>query len=125
MRRLSLASEVGSRRWRTGDDFSQKGGLVMPAYVILMNLTEQGVKNIKDAPARLEATTKALEAAGGKLTDFYVTMGPYDYVAIAEGPGDEVALAQLLGLGMQGNVRTMTLKAFTKEELAGIVKKLP
>jgi uncharacterized protein with GYD domain len=97
----------------------------MPAYVILMNLTEQGVKNIKDAPARLEATTKTLEAAGGRLIDFYLTMGPYDYVAIAEGPGDEVALAQLLGLGMQGNVRTTTLKAFTKEEFAGILKKLP
>ena len=97
----------------------------MPTYVILMNLTEQGVKTIKDAPARIEAASKALEAAGGKLKDFYVVMGEYDYVAIAEGPGDEVALVQLLGLGAAGNVRTTTLKAFTKEEFAEIVKKLP
>ena len=97
----------------------------MPTYVILMNLTEQGVKNVKEAPARIEATAKALEAVGGKLIGFYVVMGQYDYVAIAEGPSDEVALTQLLGLGMQGNVKTTTLKAFTKEELAKIVKKLP
>ena len=97
----------------------------MPTYVILMNLTEQGVKNIKGAPARLEKTIKALEASGGKLLAFYSVMGPYDYVAIAEVPSDEVALVQLLALGMAGNVRTTTLKAFTKEEFAEALKKLP
>ena len=97
----------------------------MPRYVILMNLTEQGVKNIKEAPARTEAAEKAIEAAGGRLLDFYMTMGQYDYVAIAEGPSDEVAIAQLLGLGMAGNVRTTTLKAFTREEFAAILEKLP
>jgi uncharacterized protein with GYD domain len=97
----------------------------MPTYVILMNLTEQGVKNIKEAPQRIEAFAKALEAAGGKLKDFYLVMGPYDYVAIAEGPSDEAAMDQLLRLGAAGNVRTTTLKAFTKEEFAEILKKLP
>jgi uncharacterized protein with GYD domain len=101
------------------------GGEAMPTYVILMNLTEQGVKNIKDAPARIEAAAKALEAAGGKMMGFYLTLGQYDYVAIAEGPSDEVALMQLLGLGAAGNVRTTTLKAFTREEFEEIVKKLP
>ena len=97
----------------------------MATYVILMNLTEQGIKSIKNAPERFEAAEKAIEAAGGKLLGFYVTMGPYDYVAIAEGPGDQVAMLQLLGLGMAGNVRTTTLKAFTREEFTEILKKLP
>ena len=97
----------------------------MATYVILMNLTEQGIKSIKEAPARIAATEKALEAVGGKLIGFYLTMGPYDYVVIAEGPSDEVAMAQLFGLGMAGNVRTTTLKAFTREEFAEILKKLP
>jgi uncharacterized protein with GYD domain len=97
----------------------------MARYVILMNLTEQGVKDIKDAPARIEAAARSLEAAGGKLLDFYTVMGPYDYVAIAEGPSDEVALLQLIGLGVAGNVRTTALKAFTREEFADILKKLP
>jgi len=97
----------------------------MPTYVILMNLTEQGIKNIKGAPERIEMTSKALEAAGGKLIGFYSTMGQYDYVAIAEGPSDEVTMTQLLAIGMAGNVRTTTLKAFTKEEFAKIVKGLP
>jgi uncharacterized protein with GYD domain len=97
----------------------------MATYVILMNLTEQGIKNVKGAPARIDQTEQALEAVGGKLLAFYSVMGAYDYVAIAEGPGDEVAMAQLLALGMAGNVRTTTLKAFTREEFAEIIKMLP
>lgn len=97
----------------------------MARFVVLMKLTEQGIKNIKDAPQRLEQGTKALEAMGGKLLDFYSTMGEYDYVAIAEAPSDEVATTFLLALGSLGNVRTTTLKAFTREEFARIVKKLP
>jgi uncharacterized protein with GYD domain len=97
----------------------------MATYVILMNLTEQGVKSIKEAPARIEEAVKAMEAAGGKLLGFYLVMGQYDYVVIAEGPSDEVAMLQLLGLGAGGNVRTTTLKAFTREEFEEIVAKLP
>ena len=55
--------------------YEPPGGEGMPTYVILMNLTEQGVKTIKDAPARIEESTKAIEAAGGKLIGFYLTMG--------------------------------------------------
>lgn len=97
----------------------------MATYIILMNLTEQGIKDVKNAPARVKATEEAMEAVGGKLLGFYVTMGQYDYVAVAEGPGDEVAMVQLLGLGAAGNVRTTTLKAFTLEEFKGILKQLP
>jgi uncharacterized protein with GYD domain len=97
----------------------------MTTYVILMNLTEQGIRNIKDAPARLKAEFSAVEAAGGKILAFYVTMGQYDYVAIAEGPSDEVAIVQLLALGMAGNVRTVTLKAFALEQFAALLRKLP
>ncbi len=97
----------------------------MPTYVVLMNLTDQGIKNIKDAPGRIEENAKELEAVGGKLLGFYVVMGQYDYVAIAEGPSDEVAMMQALALGTRGNVRTTTLKAFTLEEFTEIVKKLP
>ncbi len=97
----------------------------MATYVSLMNFTDQGIKSVKDAPRRIEEAVKGLEAIGGKLKDFYVVMGEYDYVAIAEAPTDEAALGFLLALGAQGNIRTTTLKAFTKEEFAEIVKRLP
>ena len=52
-------------------------------------------------------------------------MGEYDYVGIAEAPNDEVAMTFMLGLGSAGNVRTTTLKAFTTEQFAEMVNKLP
>ncbi len=97
----------------------------MSNYVILMKLTDQGAKTIKDAPGRVEAGIKAYEKMGGKIIGFYVVMGEYDYVAIGEAPSDEVATTFALGLGSLGNVRTTTLRAFTKEEFAAMVKKLP
>jgi len=97
----------------------------MPTYIMLMNLTDQGIRDIKNAPQRMEQATKSLEAAGGKLIGIYTVMGQYDYVAIGEAPNDAAAMALLLDLGSQGNVRTTTLKAFGKEEFAEIVKKLP
>jgi len=97
----------------------------MPKYVLLMKLTDQGIKDIKNAPERIEDTVKGLEAAGGKLEIFCIVMGDYDYVAVVECPSDEVAATFLLLQGSFGNVKTTTLKAFTKEEFTEMVKKLP
>ena len=97
----------------------------MAAYIILMKLTDQGVKDIKNAPKRVEDGIKGFEAMGGKVLGFYTVMGEYDYVAIGEAPSDEVAMTFLLALGALGNVKTTTLRAFTKEEFAEMVKKLP
>lgn len=97
----------------------------MPTYIMLMKLTEQGVKDIKGAPQRIEQAAKTAEAMGGKMIGFYATMGEYDYVVIGECPSDEVMMTFLLGMGSLGSVRTTTLKAFTKEEFAELVKKLP
>lgn len=97
----------------------------MPTYIVLMKLTEQGLKTIREGPQRVKVSAKAMEKMGGKMTGFYLTMGEYDYVAIGEAPNDEVACTFLLGLGALGNVKTTTLKAFTPEEFEKIVKNLP
>ncbi len=97
----------------------------MPIYITLMKLTEKGVKELQDAPKRIETGIKYMERLGGKLLGFYVTFGEYDYIGIAEAPNDEVAMRFLLGLGSAGNIRTTTLKAFTKEQYAEIIKKVP
>jgi uncharacterized protein with GYD domain len=97
----------------------------MPTYIGLYKLTDQGVKGIKDAPGRIEAAIKGAEKMGGKVTGFYAVTGEYDYVAIGEFPSDEVATTFALAIGSLGNVRTTTLRAFTKEQFAAIVKKLP
>ena len=97
----------------------------MPIYITLFNLTEQGIKNIKEAPKPIEEGIKAAESIGGKLIGFYAALGEYDYISIGEAPNYEVYITFLLSLGAQGNTRTKTLMAFTKEELGKMITKLP
>ncbi len=97
----------------------------MPIYVTLFKWTDQGVKNIKDVPERIKASTKAAEGFGGKLHGVYITMGEYDLVSIGEWPSDEAATTTALAISSRGNVKTTSMRAFTPEEFAGIVKKLP
>jgi uncharacterized protein with GYD domain len=97
----------------------------MQTYVILYKFTDQGIKNIKDIPRLMEDNIKNFEAMGGKVIGVYTLMGEYDIISIGEAPSDEIAMTFLLALGARGNVRTTTLKAFTKEQFTAMVKKLP
>ena len=97
----------------------------METYITLMQLTDQGIKNIKDAPGRIEEGIKNFEAMGGRMIGFYGVLGQYDYIAIAEVSNAEVGTVFNLGLGALGNVRTTTMRAFTTEEFTAIVNKMP
>lgn len=97
----------------------------MAKYVTLYKLTDQGIRSIKSSPERIRQGTAAWEAMGGKLLGFYSTQGPYDYVGISEADDDEMAAAFSLAMGAQGNVTTLTMRAFDTEEHERIVSKIP
>jgi uncharacterized protein with GYD domain len=97
----------------------------MATFVTLYKITDQGIRNIKDAPQRFAEGAKAFEAIGGKMIGFYSTMGEYDYVGIAEIEDEEAGLAFTMGLGSQGNIRTTTMRAYNMEEFKRIVDKIP
>ncbi len=89
----------------------------MASYIILMTLTDQGVRSVRDAAQLLKNARKDLEDKGGKLKDFYFTLGRLDAVAVCEAPSDEAILGFVFGMGSTGYVRTETLKAFTTEHV--------
>lgn len=97
----------------------------MPMYVVLYNWTEKGIQHVKDSPARAEEYMKAVEAAGGKITGLWYTMGAYDMVAVVDWADDKAATALLLTQGTHGFVRTTTLLAHTREQFAEITKLMP
>lgn len=97
----------------------------MARYITLFNLTDQGIKNIKQAPDRVRQFEALGNQAGCKVIDFYLTLGDTDYVAIFEAPDDETAAKMLLVLGSAGNVRSKTLKAFSLDDFEKIVSSLP
>jgi len=96
----------------------------MPTYIILGKYTEQGIRDIKQGPQRVDAVRGAIEAAGGKMPGFYLTMGRYDFVAVGEAPDDETFTRVLLAVVSQGNVSTETLKAFPEADFRRIVGSL-
>ena len=97
----------------------------MPTYVSLINYTDQGIRNIKDSPKRLDAAKKLIKDMGGELKAVYLTMGSYDLVTVAEAPNDETVAKFVLTLAAAGNVRTVTLKAFPEAEYRKLVSTLP
>jgi len=97
----------------------------MATYISFLNLTEQGVKGIKDLPARIAAGRQAFEANGGKLLNYYLTLGAQDAVVVYEFPDDETAASMALAQMGLGNLRTTSMRAFTEAEIPGILSKMP
>jgi uncharacterized protein with GYD domain len=95
----------------------------MPRYVTLINWTEQGIADFKDTVDRYEAAQRQFEQLGVEFVDIYWTLGDHDIVSVVEAPDDESLTAALLSLGSAGNVRTKTMRAFSRDEMRGVIDK--
>jgi uncharacterized protein with GYD domain len=96
----------------------------VPTYVMLANWTDQGARQVKESPKRVETARRALTEMGGEFKTLYMTMGDYDLIVIYEAPDDAVAARFTLLLGQMGSVRTRTLKAFPEAAYREIIHSL-
>ena len=101
-----------------------RGRAAVPTYVMLANWTDQGARQVKESPKRVEAARKALIEMGGEFKSLYMTMGDYDLIVIYDAPDDAVAARFTLLLGEMGSVRTRTLKAFPEAAYREIIYSL-
>lgn len=97
----------------------------MAKFISLMSYTAQGIANIKESPARLEAAREGLSVMGVTLETVYLTLGEYDLVAVVDAPDAKAAAAALLVTGGQGNVSTTTMAALSEDEFKSVVAGLP
>ena len=97
---------------------------LMSFYIILWSYTDQGIKNIKESPKRVNIFKSKLENAGGRVIDTYYTFGKYDGISIVEVPNDETLMSCLLYIESQGHARSVTLKAFTYEDASKIMENI-
>jgi uncharacterized protein with GYD domain len=95
----------------------------MATFVSLINWTDQGVRNFKDSPKRADAFDELVQRHGGTLKDIYWTLGEYDIVTVVDTPDEETFTAIALELAALGNVRTSTMRAFNRKDMARIIKK--
>jgi uncharacterized protein with GYD domain len=90
-------------------------------YILLVNWTDQGIRNIKGSAKRLDAGRALAKEHGCVLENFFMTMGGFDNVAVVDAPDDESLAKYVLTLGSEGNLRTVTLKAFPEEAYRTII----
>jgi len=96
----------------------------VPKYVTLYNWTDQGVANVKDTVNRYQGAKQLVESKGGKIDTILWTTGSYDIVTVADFPDDETGTAVALQLASTGNLRSVTMRAFTEGEMKGIIEKM-
>ena len=95
----------------------------MARYISLLRFTPQGIKNLKQSPARAAAFRKAAEKAGVKVEAQLWTVGAYDGILILNAPDEKSALKAIATLAAAGNVTTQTLQALDGKEFAAVVAK--
>ncbi len=96
----------------------------MATYISLTSFTDQGIRSAKETTRRADAVRELGKKYGVTVRDFFWTLGSYDVVAIFDAPDDASMTAFGLAIGSAGNVRTQTLRAFTQEEMGGILRRL-
>jgi uncharacterized protein with GYD domain len=85
-------------------------------FIMLTNLTVDGVKTLKDNPARVQEVNKEVEQLGVKVISQWATLGQYDFVSVVEAP-DEKTMAKLsVELGSRGTMAHQTLTAIPVED---------
>jgi uncharacterized protein with GYD domain len=96
----------------------------MATFIALGNFTDQGIRNVKDSVKRADAVKEAAQKAGITMKEIVWTLGSYDMVVTFEAPDDAAMTAFALAVGSAGNVRTQTLRAFSRSEMSAILAKL-
>jgi uncharacterized protein with GYD domain len=93
----------------------------MPTYVMLTNLTSEGVKTVKSHPGRVAEVNREVEALGATVVAQYTTLGQFDFVSIIEAPSDEVMAKVSIEMGSRGTMKSQTLAALSAERLAEVL----
>jgi len=90
----------------------------MPTYLMLTNLTAEGVRTLKNNPGRVAEVNKEVEQIGARVVAQYATLGQYDFVTVVEAPDEKTMAKVSVDLGSRGTMSSQTLAAIPAEEFA-------
>jgi uncharacterized protein with GYD domain len=97
----------------------------MPSYIALAKFTDQGIRSVKQTVSRADAAREMGTRFGVRMQEIYWTQGQYDLVTVLEATDEAAISAFSLAVASAGNVKFETLRAFQRDEMAAILKKLP
>ncbi|HEX6455581.1 MAG TPA: GYD domain-containing protein, partial [Solirubrobacterales bacterium] len=61
----------------------------MPTFLMLTNLTAEGVRTLKNNPGRIGEVNREVEQMGVKVISQFATLGQYDFVTVVEAPDEQ------------------------------------
>ena len=93
----------------------------MPTYILLSNLTAQGVQTLRANPERLREVNRDVEELGAKVVHQWATLGPFDFVNVVEAPDSATIAKVSVALGARGSATLETLTALEIEEFLGAI----
>jgi uncharacterized protein with GYD domain len=85
-------------------------------FIMLTNLTAEGVKTVKNNPARVQEVNKEMEQLGIKVLEQWATLGQYDFVSVVEAPDEKTMAKVSVELGSRGTTSNQTLAAIPAED---------
>ncbi len=91
----------------------------MPTFLMLTNLTAEGVRTLKNHPGRIAEVNKEVEQMGVKVVSQYATLGQYDFVTVVEAPDEQTMAKVSVELGSRGTMTSQTLAAIPAGDLTG------
>jgi len=90
----------------------------MPTFLMLTNLTAEGVRTLKNNPGRIDEVNREVEQMGVKVVSQYATLGQYDFVTVVEAPDEKTMAKVSVELGSRGTMTSQTLAALPAEDLS-------
>lgn len=90
----------------------------MPTFLMLTNLTAEGVRTLKNHPGRIAEVNREVEQMGVKVISQYATLGQYDFVTVVEAPDEQTMAKVSVELGSRGTMTSQTLAAIPAEDLS-------
>ena len=84
----------------------------MATFVLTLDWTDQGIRNLQEAPKRNEAAKALAKKVGVEIKEVYLTTGAHDILLLADAPLGDHITKFALALSSLGNVRTSTSRAW-------------
>jgi uncharacterized protein with GYD domain len=98
----------------------------MARFIALGKLTREGAMTIKEGGQRFAKAQGYFQPLGVRIVDFYATLGPYDFVAITEGPDDlATVFKSATFVATFGSVEWTTMPAMPYADFTRLVQELP
>ena len=97
----------------------------MATFVLTLDWTDQGIRNVREAPKRSEAAKALAKRVGVEIKEVYLTTGAHDILILAEAPLGDHITKFALAVASLGNVRTSISRAWPEAEWTKLISELP